>query len=417
MTAAEDPERAPTASVAPRAADVVVVGAGIVGLATAHSLLAARPALDVVVVDKEPDVAIHQSGRNSGVLHSGIYYAPGSLKARTARVGRAAMLAFCDHHAVSYRLCGKVIVATAAAELGPLDDLLERARSNGVTAERIGPERLAEIEPHAAGLAALWVPEAGIVDYRAVCGVLRREVEAAGGRLSLATTLTGVVRRGDDLVAETDRGAIVARGLVNCAGLQSDRVARLDAPIADGTHIVPFRGEYHALRLERRSLVRALIYPVPDPRLPFLGVHLTTTLTGVVLAGPNAVLALAREGYRWRDVDPRQLGALAVDRGLWRLGARYWRTAAGEVWRSLSKAAFTRALQRLVPALAAADLEPYPAGVRAQALRPDGGLVDDFALMTTERAVHVLNAPSPAATASLEIGRVVAVEALARLSL
>jgi len=395
--------------------DVVIVGAGIVGLATARQLLQARPELRLAILEKEAEIAAHQSGRNSGVLHSGIYYPPGSLKARTAIAGRKAMLAYCSEQGIETRICGKVIIATRDSELGRLRDLEERASANGVRAERLGPERLAEIEPRAAGVAALAVPEAGIVDYGAVCRALCREVERAGALLYLESAVRGI--RGDrqGVRVETAKGEVAGRLLVNCAGLHSDRVAALDAPVADGTHIVPFRGEYWALRPARRHLVRGLIYPVPDPSFPFLGVHLTTTIGGGVLAGPNAVLALAREGYRWRDASPRHIAALAADRGLWRLARRYWRTGAGEVWRSLSKNAFVRELRRLLPELGADDLERAPAGVRAQALRPDGALVDDFAIVETERAIHVVNAPSPAATASLEIGSAIAAKAMDRL--
>jgi (S)-2-hydroxyglutarate dehydrogenase len=399
----------------PGSVDVAVVGAGIVGLATAYRILQEHPRLRLVLLEKEPTIAAHQSGRNSGVLHSGVYYAPGSLKARLAREGRAAMLRFCAEQGVETRLCGKVIVATLPHELDRLRVLADRATANQVRAEWIDPSRLAELEPHAAGLAALHVPEAGIVDYPGVCRALLAAVRAAGGEVALATAVRSVTERDDSIYIGTEAGDWRARVLVNCAGLHSDRVAELEAPIVDGTHIVPFRGEYYALRAARRHLCRGLIYPVPDPAFPFLGVHLTTTLAGPVLAGPNAVLALAREGYRWRDVDGKQVLSLLVDRGLWRLAARYWRTGAGEVWRSLSKGAFARALQRLVPEVAAADLEPYKAGVRAQALLPDGSMVDDFSLVSKRRTLHVLNAPSPAATASLEIGRTLAAECLARL--
>lgn len=395
--------------------DILIVGAGIVGLTTARQLLRARPGIRLAILDKEPSIAAHQSGRNSGVLHSGIYYAPGSLKAKTVLAGRAAMLEYCAERGIPARTCGKVIVATHDSERERLRALHERAVANGIRAELIGPERLAEIEPHAAGVAALSVPETGIVDYRAVCQSLLAEVEETGGRLYLECAVRSIKGDRDRVRVKTTSGEFTARLLVNCAGLHSDRVAALDARPADGTHIVPFRGEYWALRPASRRLVRGLIYPVPDPSLPFLGVHLTTTIDGDVLAGPNAVLALAREGYRWRDASPRHIVALVADRGLWRLGRRYWRTGAGEIWRSLSKRAFVRELRRLVPELEAADLERAPSGVRAQALRPDGALVDDFAIAETERAIHILNAPSPAATASLEIGSTIASRVIDRL--
>ncbi len=392
-----------------------MVGAGIVGLATARQLMRERPELRLTILEKEPTIAAHQSGRNSGVLHSGIYYAPGSLKAKTAIAGRAAMLEYCSERGIPTRICGKVIVASREDQRERLLKLHAQAQANGVRVELIGSERLAEIEPHATGVAALFVPDAGIVDYRAVCRALREDVEAAGAMLHLESAVRSIEDEGNRVRVKTTRGDFTGKLLVNCAGLHSDRVAALDAPPADGTHIVPFRGEYWALRPASRHLVRGLIYPVPDPSFPFLGVHLTATIDGEVLAGPNAVLALAREGYRWRDASPRHIAALLADRGLWRLGRRYWRTGAGEIWRSLSKRAFVRELRRLVPELAPADLERAPAGVRAQALRPDGALVDDFAIAETEVAIHILNAPSPAATASLEIGRTIADRVLERL--
>jgi L-2-hydroxyglutarate oxidase LhgO len=367
------------------------------------------------LLEKEGTVAVHQSGHNSGVLHSGIYYPPGSVKAATAIAGKAAMIRFCATHGIATRTCGKVIVATAEDQIDRLHDLDDRARVNGVRAELVGRERLAELEPHAAGIEALHVPDTGIVDYAAVCRALLAEVLEAGAGARFSAEVDRIVDLGDRILVATSTDEWRARLLVNCAGLHSDRVAELDAPIADGTHIVPFRGEYYELRDERRCLVRGLIYPVPDPSFPFLGVHLTRTIDDRVLAGPNAVPALAREGYRWRDVSLRQVGSLVADRGLLSFGRKYWRTGAAEIWRSLNKRAFVRDLRRLVPEIEADDLRRSPAGVRAQALRPDGALVDDFALTYTGRAVHVLNAPSPAATASLAIGSKIAAEAIARL--
>lgn len=395
--------------------DVVVVGAGIVGLATTYRLLEADPSLRVVVLEKELRVATQQTGHNSGVLHSGAYYKPGSLKAKTAVAGRSSMVKFCETHGIRYDVCGKVIVATDAAEAARMHDLFERAERNGVRAELIGASRLRELEPHAAGIEAIHVPDTGIVDYVEVCEVLASVVSEAGAEFGFGDRVTAVENRDTEVRVTTTSGDFTAKLLINCGGLQSDKVAELDAAIDDGTHIVPFRGEYYEVVEGRRSLVRNLIYPVPDPSFPFLGVHLTRMIDGTVHAGPNAVLAFDREGYSWSDVSLAQLGANATDKGLWRLGRKHWKTGAGEIWRSVNKRAFVKALQRLVPDLGLDDLEKSAAGVRAQALRPSGELVDDFALVSRGRAVHVLNAPSPAATASLEVGAAIVAAALPQL--
>ena len=386
--------------------DVVVVGAGIVGLATTLRLLERRPDLSVVVVEKESVVALHQTGHNSGVLHSGLYYAPGSLKATTAVAGRSAMVEFCEQHDIPHDVCGKVVVATRDDELDRLAELFRRSDANGVPARMIDLDELAELEPHAAGIAAMHVESTGIVDYAEVCRTMARLIGDAGGHIAYSTSVDAIERRSGRTIVSTSKGTLDCDVVINCGGLHCDTVAASDTSHStdDGTHIVPFRGEYYEIRGERRSLVKNLIYPVPDPSFPFLGVHLTRMMDGSVHAGPNAVLALAREGYRWRDVSIEQLKQHATDRGLWKLGRKYWKTGAGEVWRSVNKAAFVTALQRLVPELEADDLEHSPAGVRAQALRPDGALVDDFAIAESAAAVHVLNAPSPAATASLMIG-------------
>ena len=400
----------------PDAADVVVVGAGIVGLATARAVQLTDPRLTVVVIDKEATVAGHQSGHNSGVIHAGLYYVPGSQKAELCRSGRDELMAWCDRHEVPWRQCGKVVVATTDDELAQLDVLAQRAAANGIATTRLDPTGLAEIEPHAAGLAALHVPSTAIVDYRAVCATLADGIIDRGGHIVLDTRVDSIDRpispdeAGRRVVVHTSAGTIHAGRLANCAGLATDRVARAagDEP---GAAILPFRGEYQELIPARRHLVRTLIYPVPDPRFPFLGVHLTSMIDGSVHAGPNAVLALAREGYRWRDVNRRDLTAMATDASSWRLARRYWRTGLGEVGRSLSRERFVRALQRLVPELTLEDLVPAGSGVRAQAVRPDGTLLDDFAFAgmgSDPRVIHVVNAPSPAATASLAIGRVVA---------
>lgn len=383
-----------------------MVGGGIVGLSVALALTERAPEVAVVVVDKEARLAHHQTGRNSGVLHSGLYYPPGSLKARLAVDGRAQMVEFCRHHGIAHEVCGKVVVATRPDEIPALEVLHERGLANGVPNERIGPEALRELEPNAAGLAALHVPSTGIVDYVAVCDTMARLVEKAGGTIRLGTLVESVDATGGALRVRTDSGDLGADLVVNCGGLQSDRVAR-----ASGTdphvQIVPFRGEYYEVVPERRDIVRNLIYPVPDPSFPFLGVHLTRMVGGGLEVGPNAVLALAREGYRWRDVDLADLSEVLRYSGFRHLARKYWRTGVGEMWRSASKRAFLRALQRLVPSLQADDLTRAPSGVRAQALRPDGALVDDFAIVEDRLCVHVLNAPSPAATASLPIGHVV----------
>ena len=394
-------------------ADVVVIGAGIVGLAVAERLTRDHGAGRVVVVDKEDRIAVHQTGRNSGVLHSGIYYKPGSLKALGAKAGRAAMVRFCEEHGVAHETCGKVIVAVDASELDALAALERRGREHGLAVTRLDRKGLAEAEPHADGVAALHVPETGIVDFVGVCHALARLVEERGGAIALGAAVVGITTAGGRTVVETTRGSITADRLVNCAGLQSDRVAAMGDAGVEGVRIVPFRGEYYDVVPSRSHLCRNLIYPVPDPRFPFLGVHLTRSVHGGVHAGPNAVLALAREGYRRRDVDPGDVRELATNPAMRTLARRYWRVGAGEVYRSVSRRAFVRALQRLVPDVRTEDLRPAAAGVRAQALAADGSLVDDFLLAGDERAVHVVNAPSPAATAALEIARHV-VERLAK---
>ncbi len=395
-------------------AHVVVIGAGIVGLATARELLVRHPRLRVSVLEKERDPALHQTGRNSGVVHSGLYYKPGSLKALTCRRGKALLEQFCRENGVAHERCGKVVVATREDELPRLANLAERAQANGVEHERIGPERLRELEPHSAGLAALHVPESGIVNYPGVCTALARQIRARGGVLQLGVRVERLETSAHDVVLHLDRGIERAEAVINCAGLQSDQVARRSG--ADpGARIVPFRGEYYELLPEAEHLVRNLIYPVPDPRFPFLGVHFTRMVAGGVECGPNAVLALAREGYRWRDVDLGDLADAFTWPGTWRLFRAHWRTGLGETWRSLNKAAFVKALQRLVPEIRAEHLVRAPAGVRAQALTREGGLVDDFALVRQGPIVHVTNAPSPAATAALAIAERLADEVHATL--
>ncbi|MFE0439226.1 L-2-hydroxyglutarate oxidase [Streptomyces nigra] len=392
--------------------DVLVVGGGIVGLATAYAVTRAAPGTRVTVLEKELGPARHQTGRNSGVIHSGVYYRPGSLKARYAVGGAAEMVKFCAEYGVAHAVTGKLIVATGREELPRLHALAQRGRENGIAVRELGGAQIAEHEPEVRGLAALHVPTTGVCDFT---GVARRLAEASGAEIRYGAHVERVDRRPSLGVAvRTTRGDIVrGRVLVNCAGLHCDELARLtgDDPEA---RIVPFRGEYYTLR--RPELVRGLVYPVPDPAFPFLGVHLTRGIDDGVHIGPNAVPALAREGYGWGVVRPRELGTTLAWPGAWRMARRHWRYGAGELRRSLSKAAFTDAVRRLLPAVEPEDLEPAAAGVRAQAVLRDGSLVDDFLIREGPRAVHVLNAPSPAATASLPIGREVARRALGALA-
>jgi L-2-hydroxyglutarate oxidase len=389
------------------AADVVIVGGGIVGLATAYQLTRRDPSPRVVVLEKEADLAGHQTGHNSGVIHSGVYYKPGSLKATTCRAGKAALEAFCTAEGIPFEVCGKVIVAVDDSELPALERIQERAVGNGVRCEMIGPERLRELEPHAAGVRALHVPETGIVDYVQVCRQLADRVRDRGGQIYTRTRVTAIKASADHVIVHTPASDFEARAVVTCAGLFSDRVTRFSGqnPTA---RIVPFRGEYYELKPAAWRLCRNLIYPVPDPKFPFLGVHFTRVIGGGVECGPNAVLAFAREGYLWSDVNIKDLAETLSYPGFLRLAAKYWRTGLGEVHRSISKAAFVKALQRLVPEIRAEDLEAAPAGVRAQAVCPDGTLMDDFLVREGDRVVNVVNAVSPAATASLAIGRYVA---------
>ena len=381
-----------------------MVGGGIVGLATAHRILRDRPDAEVTVLEKEPRLAAHQTGRNSGVIHAGVYYRPGSLKARLCAAGSRSMVEFCAENDIPVRVCGKLIVATEEDELPRLRALHERALANGLPVRLIGPAEAGEHEPAVRCVEALHVASTGIVDFGQVSRALAGRAEQAGAQIRLGAQVTGIVSRGDRQVVRTTVGEVTADVLVNCAGLHADRVARL-AGVTPSVRIVPFRGEYHELRPDRRDLVRGLIYPVPDPRFPFLGVHLTRMIDGGVHAGPNAVLALAREGYSWGRIDPRAVVELATHPGLWRLARRHLRYGLTEVRRSLSRRRFARSLARLVPELTERDLVPAPAGVRAQAVAADGALLDDFLIVTRPRQVHVLNAPSPAATSSLEIAR------------
>lgn len=388
--------------------DLVVIGAGIVGLASARSVQLSHPGANVTVIDKEPTVAFHQTGRNSGVIHSGIYYPPGSNKANMVAAGRSLLLDLCERHSIPTDLCGKVIVATQVDEVERLRGLEARGREHGLNTTWLDPAGLREREPHATGLAALVVPEAGITDYVAVCEALAAEITDVGGTLLLGTQVDSINETAEGVTVHTTGAngrsdTIRARSMINCSGLHSDRVAKLAGRTVKA-RIMPFRGEYYELTPSARSLVKHLIYPVPDPRFPFLGVHFTRMIDNEIHAGPNAVLALAREGYTWRVANRIDLVEMARDPGSWILAKKYWRTGAGEMFRSISKAAFVRALQNLVPEITADDLIKSGAGIRAQALRPDGSLVDDFEFADGPRSVHVVNAPSPAATASLAIG-------------
>jgi L-2-hydroxyglutarate oxidase len=387
--------------------DFVVIGGGIVGLSTARALLERYPGARLVVLEKEVGWARHQTGHNSGVIHSGIYYKPGSLKARFCREGARALVEFCRERGIEYEICGKVIVATETNELPLLENLHERGLENGIEVENIGPEELEEIEPHATGLAAVRVPSTGIVDFTKVAEAFADLVEEKGGELRTGTEVESISETGRAVVARTDKGTFRARTLVNCAGLHSDRVARL-CGVETGTKIVPFRGEYYELRTEKRYLVKNLIYPVPNPNFPFLGVHFTRSIDGMVEAGPNAVLGLAREGYKKTDFDFGDFVEELTYPALWRLARKNWRTGIGEIQRSFSKKAFVRGLKKLVPEVEEEDVVPIAAGVRAQAIKEDGALVDDFLIADGRNSVHVLNAPSPAATASIPIGEEIA---------
>lgn len=396
-------------------ADIIIIGGGIVGLATAYQTLRASPGVRLMLLEKEDALACHQTGHNSGVIHSGIYYKPGSLKAANCRRGKDLLLAFCAEHGVAHDMCGKVIVAIDEAELPALGRIHERGVANGVACEVIDRAALSAIEPNAAGIAAIRVDDAGIVSYPQVCRVLAREVERMGGKIVCGSGVERAERSGGAQVLSTAAGRFSCALVVNCAGLQSDRVTRM-LGTDPGLKIVPFRGEYYELTHETRGLCRNLIYPVPDPSFPFLGVHFTRMIDGSVECGPNAVLALGREAYDKSAVDLTDLAETLGYPAFWRLSARHWRTGVGEIHRSVSKAAFVRALQRLMPAIRAEHLVAAPAGIRAQALAPDGSLLDDFAITEGEGVISVCNAPSPAATSSLSIGLTVHERIAARLA-
>lgn len=384
--------------------DVVIVGGGIVGLSTAMQLNRRFPGWRIGLAEKESDIARHQTGHNSGVIHSGIYYRPDSQKAKFCVAGVQALLRFCDENEIEYEQCGKVIVATADEELGRLNDLHQRGTANGVQGlEMIGPERLKEIEPHAAGVQALWSPATGIVDYLKVAAAYAARFQENGGNVYTGAPVTRITRHADGVVLETPAGDLKAKHVINCAGLHADRIAEMMGERLD-VRIIPFRGEYFTLEPERRNLVKGLIYPVPDPRFPFLGVHYTRTIQGQVEAGPNAVLALGREGYRKSDFSPRDSWGTFTFPGFWKMSARHWRVGVSEMRRSYSKKRFVRDLQRLLPEIQEQDLAPGGSGVRAQAVARNGAILDDFHILRGREAIHVLNAPSPGATSSLAIG-------------
>ena len=386
--------------------DFAIIGGGIVGLSVGMALVKRFPRAKIAVIEKEKDLAQHQTGRNSGVIHSGIYYPPGSLKAKLAREGNAAIVAFCEEHGIPHEVCGKVIVAADPEELQQMERLYRRGRENGLEIFRLGQGELKEREPHVRGMEAIYVPKSGIVDYKAVARAFARIIREGSGHLLLDTRVENIVETKEQVTLETNRGTWSSRFLINCAGLYSDRVAEM-AGQATGLKIVPFRGEYVELVPEKRHLVQHLIYPVPNPDFPFLGVHFTRMIDGSVHVGPNAVLSLKREGYKKTDVDIADLAEILSYKGFWKLVLAHIDEGLKEMIRSVSKKAFLRSLQRLIPELTEKDLVPAQAGVRAQALRPDGSMVDDFVILPGKRSLHVCNAPSPAATASMKIGEAI----------
>ncbi len=383
--------------------DIIIIGGGIVGLATAYQFTLDYPLLKITLLEKEQQLAAHQTGHNSGVLHTGIYYKPGSLKALNCLEGKSRMEDFCSKEEIDFEICGKVIVAISEAELPALETIYQRGRTNGVSCEMINSEKLHELEPHVAGIKAVHVPEAGIVDYGQVCKRFAKHLQNnEDNQIHCSTKVIGI-RHSDNIVVETEQGEFEGRFLVNCAGLYSDKITAMTQP--PESKIIPFRGEYYEVRPEKHHLCRNLIYPVPDPSFPFLGVHFTRMINGSLECGPNAVLAFAREGYTRSTINVLELAEVLSYPGFIRLAAKYWRAGAGEMWRSFSKAAFVRALQRLVPEISADDLETAPAGIRAQAVLSNGKLVDDFLIQENKNIINVCNAPSPAATSSLNIGK------------
>jgi L-2-hydroxyglutarate oxidase len=400
--------------------EVIIVGGGIVGLATAYLLLKSKPGIKLLLLEKESAVAQHQTGHNSGVIHSGLYYKPGSLKAKNCISGYHQLLAFCDEHHIEYEICGKIVVATDEEQIPLLDNLHQRGQQNGLEGLKSIPEdALVEYEPHVAGLKGLWVPQTGIINYTEVAKVLARSIELMGGEILLEREVinieSGIREKNSTTRVNTPHEIFETSMVVNCAGLHSDRVARFTEPKLD-VRIIPFRGEYYQLKTEKEYLVKNLIYPVPDPSFPFLGVHFTRMKKGGVEAGPNAVLALAREGYKKSDINLKELMASLSWPGFQKIAFKYWGKGLGEIYRSYSKSAFTRALQKLIPEITENDLVPHGAGVRAQASSRNGGLLDDFYIIENQSGVHLCNAPSPAATSSLAIGTTISKRVLERLT-
>ena len=388
-------------------ADIVIVGGGIVGLATAYHLTEKYPDKKILVLEKEDEVAHHQTGNNSGVIHSGLYYKPGSLKAKNCIDGYHMMIQFCDEHHIPYDLCGKVVVATDKSELGRLRDLFDRGRENGLEGlEMLGQARLKEIEPHLAGIQGIRVPQTGIVNYKQVCQKLAEIITQRGGEIHLNTLVQSMKETADNVQITTSTISVECQLIINCAGLYSDEVAKMHLGKLD-TRIIPFRGEYFELTAEAEHLVKHLIYPVPDPNFPFLGVHFTRMIGGGIEAGPNAVFAFKKEGYLRTDFNFKEFFGSLLWPGFQKVMFKYWKTGLGEMYRSFSKKAFTKALQRLIPEVQEEHLVPAPAGVRAQACDRTGGLLDDFKIVHEKRAIHVINAPSPAATSSLSIGKTI----------
>ncbi|AFY41948.1 FAD dependent oxidoreductase [Nostoc sp. PCC 7107] len=387
--------------------DFAIVGGGIVGLSTAMSLGKRYPQARILVLEKESNWAFHQTGNNSGVIHSGIYYKPGSFKAKFCRDGSRSMVEFCQEHEIDHEICGKVIVATDEQEIPRLENLYKRGLENGLPVQKISPEEVKEIEPHVSCVAGIRVFSTGIVNYKQVCLKYAQLIQQQGGDLRLNTKVLKIATSGKNQVLETNQGKFETKFVINCAGLHSDRIAKLGG-VEPNAKIVPFRGEYYELTPEKRYLVKTLIYPVPNPDFPFLGVHFTKMIDGTVHAGPNAVLSLKREGYKKTDFDLKDFAEVMTYPGFWKLAAKHADEGIQEIIRSFSKAAFVKSLQKLIPEVQAEDLVPTHAGVRAQALMDDGKLVDDFLIIPGQNSIHVCNAPSPAATSSLEIGKAIA---------
>lgn len=385
--------------------DIIIIGGGIIGLATAFKIKESKPGINLLVLEKEKGPALHQTGNNSGVIHSGIYYKPGSLKAMNCSSGYRMLIDFCDENDIPYEICGKIIVATRAEELPALDKLFERGVKNGLTGlKKLDASALKDYEPHVQGISGIHVPQTGIIDYKTVVDNLIKNIEGNGGKIACNRKVLSIKKINAGAVVETDSDKFEAKLVINCAGLYSDKIASLTVNELD-VRIIPFRGEYYRIKENKKHLVRNLIYPVPDPAFPFLGVHFTRMIDGNIEAGPNAVFAFAREGYKKSDINPTELfGSLAWP-GFRKIVGRYWKTGIGEIYRSFSKKAFTTALQRLIPDLYAEDLEPGGSGVRAQACDRAGNLLDDFMILENESTINVLNAPSPAATSALSIGQ------------